>query len=148
MIEIREATLDDVSGIIRVRQLALENELEAPLTEAMLAHALQGVCKAYVADFNDEIIGFVLANPKNKSIWGLFVFEPFQGQGIGKALLDQAVSWLWQQRSGLFRRKIKRIRLTTKQGSKAEQFYQKCGWQPLKAVANHEIEYVLYNRHR
>lgn len=140
---LREATQDDVPAILKIRRMAIENELRSPLTQAMLTKALQKNCKAFVAEHTGEVIAFVLANKPEKEVWGLFVLEPFQGKGIGKALLDLAVDWLWQQRYGWLRAKAKKLKVSTQQGSRAEGFYQHCGWQLSSKLGDQEVEYTL-----
>lgn len=141
--ELREATHVDVPGILRIRRIAQENELNFDLTEKMLHRAIARHCKAFVIDKDGEIIAFSMADKKAKSIWGLFVWEPFQGQGYGKLLLKVAVDWLFAQRYGFLRRKIQTVTLTTKQGAEAEGFYQKQGWRKVKSLENDEVLYEL-----
>ncbi len=137
---IRIAQITDVPAILHIRQNARENILRNQLTESMFEKALNNHCRAWVALVDDKIVGFSLANKKNRSIWGLFVLLAFQQQGIGKALLALAVNWLkaqpkrwpWQNRN---------IWVQTEKGSRAEKFYQHLGWQPGKMYPHHEIRY-------
>lgn len=128
--EIREAALKDVDAILRIRRLANQNPLEFELTSSMLVRALSRHCKAFLlVNDADECVGFSMADKVAGSIWGLFVWEPYQGKGYGKLLLKVACDWLFKQRRGWFCRKIKLIRLTTQATSSAAKFYQSLGWE-------------------
>lgn len=140
---IREARVDDIPDMLRVRLEAKENILRTQLTESMVRQAMQTNCKAWVAEVAEAIVGFSIANKANKSVWGLFVLSEYHGQGIGKALLEIAVTWLWQQRYGLFRVLPKKIWLDTKQGSRAEGFYQHMGWKRGEIRPYDEVRYWL-----
>lgn len=141
--EIREATHNDVPGILRIRRIVSENALNFELTEAMLHKAISRHCKAFILVDNDEIVAFSMADKAGQAIWGLFVWEPYQGKGYGKLLLSVAVDWLFKQRYGFFRRKIKKIRLTTEPGAPAEGFYQHLGWQKQPELLDGQVVYTL-----
>ncbi|MBN9287785.1 MAG: hypothetical protein BGO43_10250 [Gammaproteobacteria bacterium 39-13] len=141
--QIREANFDDIPAMLNIRLEAKENILRTILTESMVYEAMRTRCKAWVAEIGDTIVGFSIANRANKSVWGLFVLSEYHGQGIGRALLEIAANWLWQQRYGLLRRPPKKIWLETKQGSRAEGFYQHMGWQRGESRPHDEVRYWL-----
>lgn len=130
-VEIREASELDVDAILRIRMLANKNKLQFDLTRDMLVKAIRRHCKAFLL-INDlgECVGFSMADKAGKLIWGLFVWEPYQGKGYGKLLLKVACEWLFKQRSGWALRKIRDIELTTEAESEAILFYQSLGWEP------------------
>ncbi|MCW0983794.1 GNAT family N-acetyltransferase [Agrobacterium sp. BT-220-3] len=66
--------------------------------------------------------GFSAADPRDGSIWALFVTPSFEKKGIGSSLLAEACACL--RSSG-----VKRAWLTTDPGTRAEQFYRSAGWQ-------------------
>ncbi len=130
--EIREATLDDIDALLRIRRLAIENSLRFDLTREMLVKSLSSHCKAFVLlSDNEEVVGFSMADKAGCQIWGLFVWEPYQGKGYGKLLLKIASNWLFSKRIGILRKKIKSITLSTDPKSNAHDFYYQMGWRAI-----------------
>lgn len=145
-LHIRLATEDDINAMLRIRLDAKENILRTKLTHEMVANAMRKDCQAWVALYHSHIVGFSIANKKNHSVWGLFVLSSYHGQGIGRALLNVASDWLWNQPVGFFRRPCQMIWLDTKQGSRAEGFYQHQGWRRGENLPFDEVRYYLYRK--
>lgn len=141
MIRVRQADSNDINSILQLRYAAVDNKLRQPITYEMIYNCLQKNCQAWVAVDDDVVVGFSLANKKNKLIWGLFVLPSYQGLGLGKKLLQEAMLWLAESAKwfGLF--KLGNIYIETEEGSSAEGFYQKMGWQKGKKLTNREIQY-------
>jgi GNAT superfamily N-acetyltransferase len=76
------------------------------------------------------------------TLWALFVVPEYQGQGIGRALHDVALNWLWQQRIWLFGR-IENVWVETQAGSRAEQFYQHLGWEKGEMRPYNDVRYWM-----
>ncbi|GAA0347562.1 hypothetical protein GCM10009092_09930 [Bowmanella denitrificans] len=71
----------------------------------------------------ESICGWLyIVNKLKAEVWALFVAPDFQGQGIGKALLTELVSWCHQ--GG-----VTSLRLNTEDGTRAAVFYALQGWQ-------------------
>jgi len=87
-----------------------------------------------------ELLVLVLLIKENNSIWALFVQPGFEQRGIGKALLQQAVNWLWQQGAT-------EISLSTDPGTRAERFYRRQGWQDDGLSDGGEIYFRLTSPH-
>jgi GNAT superfamily N-acetyltransferase len=68
-----------------------------------------------------RIVGFSAADPRDGSIFALFMDEAYEGRGIARALFERACSVLTD--AG-----CPRMWLTTWPGTRAEQFYRKAGW--------------------
>jgi len=75
----------------------------------------------FVSEAGEKIVGFSAADPRNASIFALFVEEDYEGRGIGQALFERACGVLVEARSP-------RMWLTTWPGTRAEQFYRRAGW--------------------
>jgi GNAT superfamily N-acetyltransferase len=85
------------------------------------------------------VIGFAIGNATNGNIWALFVGPEHERRGHGRRLLDAAVAWLWSQG-------LRRLWLTPEPGTRAQQFYERAGWQ-LTGPADHgELRYELHAR--
>jgi GNAT superfamily N-acetyltransferase len=68
-----------------------------------------------------KIVGFSAADPRNGSIYALFVEQAYEGRGIGRAFLERACNVLVEAGCS-------RMWLTTWPGTRAERFYRKAGW--------------------
>ena len=66
----------------------------------------------------------------------LFVDPAFEGRGIGRALHDAMVSWLFERGS-------EPLWLTTEPNTRAEQFYSTAGWRRAGIEANGELRFEL-----
>ena len=69
-------------------------------------------------------------------IWALFLLPEWEGRGLGRVLLEQAVEWLWREG-------CERIWLTTEAGSRAEGFYARLGWAPVGVTDKGEVRFEL-----
>lgn len=121
----------------RIRLSVTENVLSDParVTARMYEDFLEKSGRGWVAEAGGEVIAFCYANKLDSSIWALFVRPGHEGQGLGKSLLDQAVTWLFESGHD-------RIHLSTTAGTRADRFYAEQGWlrQPVSAT---EVAYSL-----
>ncbi|MEM9767631.1 MAG: GNAT family N-acetyltransferase [Cyanobacteria bacterium P01_D01_bin.71] len=51
-------------------------------------------CCAWVAELNQQPVGFAIAHAAEATIFGIFVRPAFERQGIGHALMQAAEIWL------------------------------------------------------
>lgn len=136
----RQANSVDIPAMSRIRLSVTENVLSDPerVTEAMYEDFLEKDGRGWVAEDAGEILAFCYADKVNASIWALFVRPGHEGQGLGKALLRQAVDWLFEIGH-------ERVRLSTTAGTRADRFYAAQGWQR-QPVSVSEIAYSLARR--
>jgi GNAT superfamily N-acetyltransferase len=135
---IREATVSDVAAINHLRLQVRENVLSDPsrITAAMTADAISASGRGWVFEEDGHILGFSIAVHEDPSIWALFVHPDQESQGIGHALHEAAVNWLWSQG-------VDRIWLGTDPGTRAERFYRQRGWREAGKHDNGEIRFEL-----
>jgi len=135
---IRKATPGDVRQMNHLRLQVRENTLSDPglVTEAMTAEAISVSGRGWVFEEGGELVGFSIAMHEDPSIWALFVLPDHEGRGIGHALHDAAVNWLWEQGAD-------RIWLGTDPGTRAERFYRERGWREAGLHDNGEIHFEL-----
>ena len=69
-------------------------------------------------------------------IWALFLLPEWEGQGLGRDLLERAVGWLWGEG-------CESIWLTTEPGSRAEGFYAHLGWTRAGMTDKGEVRFEL-----
>ena len=124
-VEVREATLDDVIGLVYVQATTWIKDFQSPengITEADLRSIdfhhkvrdwqhliLSANYRVWVAARPDEIVGFIAARPDEivgfiaarkdetaAEIYEQCILPAYQRHGIGSKLLEQAISWIGQ----------------------------------------------------
>jgi GNAT superfamily N-acetyltransferase len=130
----RRATYADVPRIMEIRHAVRENRLSDPNSVtaadciAFIDRAEMWVC----TDAAGEVQGFSAGDPRDGSIWALFVDPPHEGRGIGRVLLARACHTV---RSAGF----STATLNTAPGTRAERFYRMDGWIETGRSAKGEI---------
>ncbi|WGV28509.1 GNAT family N-acetyltransferase [Halotia branconii] len=100
---IRIAQLDDIDTLFNIRTSVIENHqsreeiAELGITPESVIKMLETDCCAWVAEIDEQPIGFSIANATEKTIFGIFVLPSFECQGVGRALMQAAESWLWSK---------------------------------------------------
>jgi GNAT superfamily N-acetyltransferase len=102
----------------------------------MTADAITASGRGWVFAEHGEVLGFSIARDEDPSIWALFTRPGHEGRGIGDALHQAAVDWLWS-------RGARRIWLTTEPGTRAERFYRERGWRETAVLASGELRFEL-----
>lgn len=135
---LRRARLSDVEHLNRLRLQVRENVLSDPgrITAAMTADAITASGRGWVFESGGEILGFSIARDEDPSIWALFVRPDCEGRGIGSALHDAAVDWLWS-------RGAMEAWLSTDPDTRAERFYRQRGWRQTDRLSNGELRLEL-----
>jgi GNAT superfamily N-acetyltransferase len=120
---IRKATERDIPRISEIRNAVRENRLLDPsrvtIADVRWFIANPGI---FVWEEAGRIVGFSAADPRNGSIWALFMDQAYEGRGIARALFTQSCRVLMQ--AGW-----ERMWLNTQIGTRAERFYRAAGWQ-------------------
>jgi len=119
----RQAVGADIPAMSRIRLSVTENVLSDParVTPQMYLDFLDKSGRGWVAEGNGEVVAFCYADKENASIWALFVCPGHEGRGLARALLAQAVDWL-------FALGHERVHLSTTPGTRADRFYAAQGW--------------------
>ena len=92
---IRKAILSEIPRLIEIRGAVRENRLSDP-SRVTLADYTWHITHAPIYVWEDAglIKGMSAGDPRNGSIWALFVDHAFEGQGIGQALILAACTSL------------------------------------------------------
>ena len=119
---IRKAILSDIPRLQEIRSAVRENILSDPskVTKEDYIFFIQNG-PVWVHETDGLMTGFSASDPRDGTIWALFVDPAFEGRGIGKALFEKACDSLYT--SG-----HKTARLYTQSDSRAEAFYRAAGW--------------------
>ena len=129
---IRVAQQEDIETLFEIRTSVKENYqsreeiAELGITPDSVSKMLQTDCCAWLAEIDDQVIGFSIANKTEKTIFGAFVRPSFEGRGVGRKLMEAAESWL-------FSNNITDIWLLTGDDPnlRAYGFYLHLGWTPI-----------------
>jgi GNAT superfamily N-acetyltransferase len=120
---VRVATRDDVEALHRVRLAVRENVLSRPelVTHADYVEHLELRGRGWLAEVRGEVVGFAIGRADDGNVWALFVDPAHEGRGIGGALHDVLVEWMFAQG-------LECLWLTTGPATRAEGFYRRRGW--------------------
>lgn len=118
---IRKATLADRPRITEVRLAVRENTLSNPTGVAETALWIYENSTFWVWEEDGAVQGFSAADPRDGTIFALFVHPDYEGRGIGRALLPLACAELKAAGFAV-------ARLNTGPGTRAERFYRADGW--------------------
>jgi GNAT superfamily N-acetyltransferase len=125
---IRPGTADDLPQITIVRTSVRENHLSveqmaaAGITPQSIAEQMRsGELKCWVAEQDDVIVGFSMADRDTANIFALFILPAFEGRGLGSMLLAACENWL---------RELGHTHaiLNTEPGTRAIEFYRRKEW--------------------
>lgn len=139
---IRFATSDDIPELMRIRAAVRENRLVSRVIGAeeirqAIEHTGRGwVVEAPSSGDSPRLAGFAVGNRATGNIWALFVDPPYEGHGVGRALHDAMVAWL-------FAEGLERLWLSTAPGTRAEAFYRRAGWTPTGLTEHGEMAFEL-----
>jgi len=131
---IRKATLADRPRIHEVRQAVRENRLSRS-SEAKVDRTADWIFAHgtfWVWEEGGAVQGFSVADPRDGTIFGLFIHPDYESRGIARALLPLACEDL---RAAGFTFAT----LTTGAGTRAERFYRTGGWEETGRQENGEI---------
>jgi GNAT superfamily N-acetyltransferase len=135
---IREATLADIPQIQLVRNAVKENRLSNPnlVTDEDCREFLFARGKGWVCDIETQVVGFSIADLKEKNVWALFVDPMFEKRGIGRRLHDTMLNWYFSQtQAGIW--------LGTAPGTRAAAFYRESGWKETGTHGKGEIRFEM-----
>lgn len=144
---IRVAQQEDIEMLFEIRTSVIENYqsrneiADLGITAASVAEMLKTDCCAWLAELDDQAVGFSIANKTEKTIFGMFVRPNFEGRGVGRHLMEVAENWLWSN-------KIDEISLITGNDPnlRAYGFYLHLGWMPMQVETdgpfNGEMKFI------
>jgi GNAT superfamily N-acetyltransferase len=124
----------DVPRLMEIRALVRENRLVNPgrVTREdydwFLEHGVSWVAEGR----QGLVLGFAMGDPRDGSVWALFVDPDEEGQGMGRRLLERVCL-------GLQARGHSRLTLTTAPGTRAERLYRAAGWSDVGHTASGEL---------
>ncbi len=132
---IRSAMAEDVKAMHQVRNMVRENRLSDPAAITELSYLRFINCgSAWVAEAGARIVGFAAIDASCATVWALFVHPHAQGAGVGQALHVRMLDWARGEG-------IRRLFLSTEEGSRAAMFYRRAGWTQIGITAEAELRF-------
>ena len=98
--KIRVAQSEDIETLFEIRTSVVENHqsreeiAELGITPESVTEMLQTDCCAWIAEIEEQAVGFSIANATEKTIFGVFVSPAFEGRGAGHAVMEAAEQWM------------------------------------------------------
>jgi GNAT superfamily N-acetyltransferase len=138
---LRIATPADIEAMHRIRLAVRENRLSdlSRVTPAQYHAMLETRGRGWVyedSSARDTIVGFAIADHSTRNIWALFVQPGYEGRGIGRALHDAMIEWLFAVGDTP-------LWLTTDAGTRAARFYAAAGRVAAAPPERGEVRLVL-----
>lgn len=140
---IRLADAADVPDLFEVRTSVRENHLtvdglaEYGITAETVPGMLRGSGRGWVAEVAGQVVGFVMVDSEEATVFALFVRPEHEGRGIGRALLEVAERWLVERGVG-------EIWLLTDRDPavRANGFYRHLGWRDDGVQDDGQVRFV------
>ncbi len=131
---IRKATLADRPRISEVRLAVRENTLSPGSVSKVetTANWIFENATFWVWEEAGAVQGFSVADPRDGTIFGLFIHPAYEGRGLARALLPLACEDLRAAGFSV-------ATLTTGPGTRAERFYRLNGWEEIGRQDDGEI---------
>jgi GNAT superfamily N-acetyltransferase len=133
---VRVATVGDIPAMHEIRLSVRENALTDPskVQPDDYRPFLTVRGRGWVYEADGAVVGFAIADAAERNIWALFVDPRFERRGIGRALHDTMLRWL-------FVNDKRPVWLGTQPKSRAESFYHSAGWQRVGTQPNGEVRF-------
>ena len=137
VISVRRALPQDIDQMIRIRGAVRENRLRDPASVSRADYDwFVAQERIWLADLDGQIAGFAAGDPRDGTIWALFVDPGQEGAGLGAALLAKVCEDLAADGHAT-------LRLSTDPGTKAARLYARLGWEEQGLLADGEMEFLL-----
>lgn len=136
---IRLANLADINAIFDIRTSVHENHLSREQLAAMgispitVRQAILEAPCAWIAEVNGTPVGFSMADVEDGCVFAAFVLPGFEGNGLGRKLMEQAETFLFQHHQTIW--------LETAEASRACGFYRHLDWQPVKNSTEGDVRF-------
>lgn len=127
----------DIDALIRIRGAVQENRLSDPSSVARADYEwFVERNLIWLAEGDGRVAGFSAGDPRDGSIWALFVDPPEEGRGLGAALLSRVCADLKAVGHST-------LRLSTDPGTKAARLYERLGWEEQGLLPDGELAFLL-----
>lgn len=136
---VRIANEADISTIFNIRTRVKENHLSHDQLTAMgitpesIREAITQAPCAWIAEIGGVPVGFSMADIEDGCVFAAFVLPEFEGQGLGRLLMEKAEAFLFQRHPLIW--------LETAEASRASGFYRKLGWLAVATLPEGDVRF-------
>jgi ribosomal protein S18 acetylase RimI-like enzyme len=132
---LRVATHADILRLIEIRGSVRENCLTDTSNVTLAAYSwFIDHAAIHVWEKDERIQGFSAGDPRDGSIWALFVHPAFESRGVGQILIQAACK-------SLLEAGFQNATLSTEPGLRAQHFYERNGWISKGQTAAGEVKF-------
>ena len=137
MIALRRALPRDIDQLIRIRGAVRENRLRDPASVTRADYDwFVAERRIWLGDIDGQVAGFAAGDPRDGTIWALFVDPAQEGVGLGRQLLARVCDELRADGHTV-------LRLTTDPGTRAARLYRRLGWEEQGLLPDGELAFLL-----
>lgn len=133
-------TPSDLTAVFELRLATRENRVtlqelaeDYGITPDGLAEDMRSHVRGWLAEDDRRVVGFSMGDASNGEVQVVAIHPDYEGQGLGKTLLERVANWLFSeghQEIWLFANRDPALR--------ASGFYRKLGWRPTGTVKGDE----------
>lgn len=135
--DLRRATTGDIDQLMRIRGAVRENRLRDPSSVKRADYEwFVAQHRVWLGKIDGQVAGFAAGDPRDGTIWALFVDPKLEGEGLGAVLLVKVCEDLVTDGHTV-------LRLSTDPGTKAARLYRKLGWQEQGLLPDGEMAFSL-----
>jgi GNAT superfamily N-acetyltransferase len=122
MIGLRKADRNDMPRLTEIRMAVTENVLTDPrsVRPADVTWFLDNAA-IWVLELEGVVRGFAAGDPRDASVWALFVEPGYEGRGFGRTLMRRICDEFVENGT-------RNVWLRTGAGTRADRFYRRDGW--------------------
>jgi GNAT superfamily N-acetyltransferase len=134
----RQAQIEDIPQIQFVRNSVRENVLSDPalVSDSDCQEYITERGRGWVCIVDSKVVGFAIADLKEKNIWALFMHPEHEKKGAAKKLHDIMLDWYFSQTQDT-------VWLSTAPDTRADTFYRKAGWTEAGIHGNGETKFEM-----
>lgn len=126
----------DIRTRVQENHLSHDQLAQVGITPQAISQAILSAPCAWIAEVNGAPVGFSMADVEEGCVFAAFVLPEFEGQGLGRSLMDKAQAFLFQHHQTIW--------LDTAEGSRASGFYRKLGWHVVEHLPEGDIRFEKF----
>lgn len=138
---IRVATPDDIDTLFAIRTSVVQNHLSREqmtalgITPQVLADSIRAAPCVWIAEVEGRPAAFSMVDRAAGEVFAMFVQPGYEGQGLGRRLMEVAEAALFEQHERLF------LITDGRDEIRANGFYQRLGWSMVDRLEGDDVRY-------
>ncbi len=116
---------------VRENALSVEELAQIGVTPELVTIAIESAPCAWVAEVQDRVVGFSMVDLETACLFAVFVLPEFEGEGIGKRLIQASEAALFDRHPVAW--------LESAKSSRAACVYRHLGWENEQEVGDGDV---------